>query len=425
MPLSGAVVQLVAVGGTVQFGIVAISDSLGRFALTDVPNGRYTIGFFHPMLDSLGLEPTLREVRVEGKGTVRADLAIPSAARLRWAICAPQLAANAGGVVVGTVRNTSDGAAAAGVAVIGEWVEVSLSRDASVRRIKRLTAMTLDNGWFALCGVPRPGTLMLIATRGEDSTDRIEVQVPGDGFLRRDVYLGRARSVLLGYATQRADTLSPPRRRRMRVGDGRVSGVVVTVGGRPLPGARVAIPDGPYTRTNDRGEWALVDAPLGTRLLDVRAIGYYPHRLPIDVVAGAAPVRVVLSALVAVLDTVSVNADRQASGFEERRRSGVGRYLTPQDIRRRSPFFTSDLFRNMAGVKHEGGIRIRGPFGDCSPALYVNGRHIPTPGSLTADDIDLWARPDEIAGIEVYYESVPPQFQVALSGCGSIVIWTK
>jgi len=42
------------------------------------------------------------------------------------------------------------------------------------------------------------------------------------------------------------------------------------------------------------------------------------------------------------------------------------------------------------------------------------------------DDVDTWVRPNEIAGIEVYTgDMVPIEFQRGLSGCGSIVIWTK
>ncbi len=46
-------------------------------------------------------------------------------------------------------------------------------------------------------------------------------------------------------------------------------------------------------------------------------------------------------------------------------------------------------------------------------------------GDLTADDIDSWVRPQEIAAIEVYTDVVPPQFQQILLGCGAIAIWTK
>jgi hypothetical protein len=102
-PLAGAIVQLVSADGTPRFGRSAISDSLGRFTVVDVPSGRYMIGFFHPMLDSLGLEPILREIEVVDEQPVRADLAIPSPARLRDAICGPRSAQNSGAVVAGVV----------------------------------------------------------------------------------------------------------------------------------------------------------------------------------------------------------------------------------------------------------------------------------------------------------------------------------
>ena len=43
----------------------------------------------------------------------------------------------------------------------------------------------------------------------------------------------------------------------------------------------------------------------------------------------------------------------------------------------------------------------------------------------SSDEINSWANPDQIAGIEVYTRGVPPQFERAMGGCGSIVIWTK
>ena len=127
-----------------------------------------------------------------------------------------------------------------------------------------------------------------------------------------------------------------------------------------------------------------------------------------------------------VLDTVKVTAMAR-SGFEHRRRSsGSGRFLTPADITRGSPTFASEIFRNVQGVSVANGIKIRGPFGDCAPALYINGQYLPAPRTgFRAADIDMWMSPAEIAGVEIYFDAVPPEFQQPLSGCGSIVIWKK
>src|SRR5687768_3673838 len=124
-PLAGAIVQLVSVDSLARLGRTATADSLGRFTFADVPAGRYMLGFFHPMLDSIGVEPLLRDVNVDGNRQVRADLAIPSPSRLRATICGVLSAADTGALVIGVVRSARSHVPAAAVEVIGMWVELS------------------------------------------------------------------------------------------------------------------------------------------------------------------------------------------------------------------------------------------------------------------------------------------------------------
>jgi hypothetical protein len=219
----------------------------------------------------------------------------------------------------------------------------------------------------------------------------------------------------------------------VRVGNERLSGVVVTANGKPLPSAHVSIADGPQASANERGEWSIANAPVGTRILEARAVGYYPERRAVNVIDGAPPVRVVLATLKSVLDTVRVTAGRLSlrnTGFEERSRSGPGKYLTPVDIARRAPLETSQLFRNLPGVRIDtdadgvARVLIRGVTADwCEPTLFIDGMPMQ---NWRAEDVDDWARPDQLAGMEIYAGlTAPPQFQTALSGCGSILIWTK
>lgn len=434
-PLAGALVQLVVVDGVTDFARTAVSDSVGRFTLGELPAGRYTLGFFHPLLDSLGVDAPLREVNVDGYRSVRADLAIPSPARLRAVICGPGSTRDSGAVLIGVVRDAHKDAPAAGVTVTGEWLELTFGRDGFVRRVPRLVATTGENGWFAMCNVPSGGTIALVASRGPDSTDLIEVQIPTLGFLRREMYLGSTRTVVITDTTKRSDTVAL-RSRRVHTGDGRLSGTAVSAeGSKPLPGAQVSITNGPQTRANERGEWTLADAPSGTRMLEVRAVGYYPERRPVNVIVGAAPIKVALSTLKAVLDTVRITASRltnfQLSGFAERRRSsGAGRYLAAEDVMRHAPVVASDIFRVVPGIRIDrrsdgpSQIVMRGTFEEqCTPAVYLDGHYM---REFTADDIDGLIIPDEIAGVEIYsVGTAPPQFQPGLSGCGSLVIWTQ
>lgn len=407
-PLPGAMVQLVSADSAAHLGRTVVADSLGRFAIADVPDGHYLLGFFHPMLDSLGIEPPLREVVVAGQRAVIADLAIPSPARLRAAICGPVAPSAAGAVIVGAVLDAREAAPIAGATVTGEWLELSFTHSGVVRRRPRLTATTTESGWFAICNVPHPGAVALVASRGEDSTDRIEVQVPPEGFLRRELYLAPARAVI------------------------RLSGsVVAAADGQPLAGARVLVSGGARTVTSERGEWTLVDAPAGTRILQVLAIGYYPERRRVDVVSGAPPVRVALSTVRAVLDTVKVTAIRMSGskldGFRERQHSSAGYFLTSEDVMRRQPAVTTEVFRMVPGMRVERdgfttSFLMRGPFGWCSPGVYIDDHFMI---KLLAEDIDDFVHPQEVAGIEIYSDaSAPAQFK-RMDGCGSVVIWTK
>ena len=415
-PLAGARVQLVTADSLAAFSRTTISDSLGRFTFSDIGDGRYLAGFFHPMLDSIGIESPRREVRVSGAQPTYVSLAIPSAGRLEAAFCPIRAtaASSARAVVVGVLLDARSREPIAAATVSADWLELSVGRGGIASHPGRRSTTTAENGWFALCGVPSGGTAFLVAERVADRTDTIEVKIPAEGFLRRELYIAAAQTT------------------------GPLSGSVVRLeNGRPIADAEVAVIGGPRAHTNDRGEWSLSDAPAGTRMLEIRAVGFYPIRRPVDVAEGAPPVRSALSTMSAVLDTVKVTAARQIEqqvGFEQRHRTGQGYYITAEDVARRAPFETSDLLRLTPSVvvdplNHDStSILMRGGIGDgpenlCHPAIYINGTYMSHVG---VDELDAWANPDEIVGIEVYARAtMPPQFERQLSGCGSILVWTR
>ena len=408
-PLGGAVVEL-ASDDSANVHRTVVADSVGRYLIDSVPRGRYVIGFFHPVLDSLTLEPILHQVVVAGDVAVSADLGIPSAARLRAAFCPARDGQAPKGAFVGVVRDSRDGKPVGGAPVVAEWWDMVLGRGTITRAPARRATTTAANGWFALCDVPAPGSYSVTAASGADSSDAIEVAMTADGFIRREVYVGP------------------------RVGQGALNGRVSNKQGQPLGDAIVTVSGASRTRTNAAGEWALDGLPQGTRTLEVRALGYYPDRRAVDVVIDAPQVRTALETFENVLDTVRVRAGTNraadAGGFDLRRKTlGTGKFLTEDDIRHRNPRETSDLFRAVTGMRIDEAARsieMRGAFGDCAPTVFVDGALLP-PGinGLSPGDINDWVRPTDIAGIEIYHNVPPPQFQVGLSGCGSIVIWTR
>ena len=434
-PLRGAVVQLVAAEDPAKFSRTVISDSSGRYSFSEVPDGKYMLGFFHPMLDTLGLPAIARSLTVVRQGMLNADLAIPAGRRMREAICAAQPGQNAGGVVVGVVRDANSRAPLKGARVIGTWRELQFSGGKMVQRMPRRVTITEDNGWFALCDVPGPGILSVVASLGADSTDQVEVDVPAGGFMRRELFLGAARTVAVVDTIPRTDTLAL-RSSVVHLGNGRLSGTVVAVdGGKPVPNAVVGITNGPQTRANDRGVWSLNNVPPGSRTLELRALGFVPVRRNVDVIEGTPPIRVAMVTFKAVLDTLKVTAGLSLSldmrQFDERRKTqGMGRFLTAADIYKRNPLETSYLFRNFPGLDvvsvdlDRSEIQMKGTFEEkCLPAIFLNGSPML---NLSAEELDNMVKPSKIIGIEVYSPtSVPAQFQTGMSGCGSVLIWMR
>jgi hypothetical protein len=435
-PLRAAVVQIVS-DTNATLVHTARSDSLGRFVLAGVADGAHTLGFFHPYLDSLGIEAPQRSLRVRAEDSLRADLAVPSPMRLLRAICpvaAESEVTAPTAVLVGVVREAMDGSPIAGAVVTMRWLEVSVSRSGVTHAIASFQARTQDNGWYATCGVPRSGVIAVSARRGNDSTDTIELHTNDSGLARGDLYLAPSLGDSALAGTSQAPTAGSVRNAR-----GRLTGLAVTGTERkPLAGVRVQLAGRAHTVTNDQGEWTLPGIPLGTRRIEARALGFLPTQLAVHVRPDASPVTLILSPLYTLLDTMTVTATRrlqdERAGFEHRRRSGTGRYLTGDEIARRRPIVLSDLLARLPGVRVEllpdmGGapvkqFLVRGNTAEwCGPAIYVNGMQM---RGFTADDLDSWARPERVVGVEVYPGlGAPPQFQDVMTGCGSIVLWLQ
>src|SRR5207244_5019951 len=121
-----------------------------------VPRGRYTLGFFHPLLDSLGIAAPVREVSIDDGQAVLADLAVPSAQRLRAAICGggARSQLDSGAVILGIVRQTHDPLPAESVTVTAQWLEITLGSNGFARRVAQIAMVTSADGWFALWDAP-------------------------------------------------------------------------------------------------------------------------------------------------------------------------------------------------------------------------------------------------------------------------------
>jgi hypothetical protein len=229
-----------------------------------------------------------------------------------------------------------------------------------------------------------------------------------------------------------------------------ISGTVADViTNEPAAGVVVSVNDQTAAVTDLEGTfWIPVSLRLGINRLNLRRIGYRPLDAVVWIARDSSEfdLDVKLEPLPVELEEVVVEGDRtiydfsgRLRDFNRRRRSGLGRYFTRQDIERRRPYNVSDLLARVPSVSviptvsGNNIVRMRGWRGLCKPALYIDGiKLFDSPldlgdGMSWLEDIDQLVMPDEIAGIEVYRgpAQTPVEFGMFEADCGVIVIWTR
>jgi hypothetical protein len=400
----------------------AITDSLGNYRLGDVPAGAYLLGFYHALLDSIGIEPPVVRISIDGtsgRTPHRVDLGVPSAAGIITAVCGSRSdRKDSSGVVVGHLYDAASRQAVSGGTVVAEWQRVAVVNKRIEVSTPQLIATTTSSGGFAFCGAPRDDDITLTAVRGRDTTGSVTLHVPAAGFAHQQLYVDN-----VGLAPQR-----------------RLVGTVVDAGShRPVAGAQVTIAGTELSAlTNDRGAFGISGAPGGSRAILVRAVGYAPERRTVEILSDQpASVDVGLTSLKTMLDTMRITArplySQDATGFDQRRKSGFGRFFDSTDVAHLHPFEATRLLEEVGGVRLSGsGAKLRVFMGTsrlCEPAIFVDGVSLP---DFTGADLNAMVAPEEISGMEVYVSagSAPVQYKsVRSSGnagpCGSILVWTK
>jgi len=237
-----------------------------------------------------------------------------------------------------------------------------------------------------------------------------------------------------------------------------LAGVVRDSLRRPITAASVLV-DGTsvFTTTDDSGRFDVRRLPAGPNGFTITKIGFAPLSFEVALPADSVVLLAVTMHPVQLLNTVNVSAERTnmylaRTGFTERRKLGIGSFLTPQHIDSISMSVTrpSELLRGVRGIDIRCGMGPTPPGArpsflvgaDCNVTshrppgclwLYIDG--VPH-GEEQIDQLGL--PPGGVAAIEVYERPsmVPLEFQGQLpikagpnfsmaSGCGALVIWSK
>jgi hypothetical protein len=153
-PLPGAHVQIVRVG-TPNRVYDTTADSLGRFTLTDVDGGTYDVGFFHPRIDSLGIDIPAQRITLSPAGRADVQLATPSRATVLSAACPDSARREDATLLMGMVRSAESGAPMSGAVVSVPWSGLAFGDSGGLSAVRQ-GAMTpaSPEGRFAICNVP-------------------------------------------------------------------------------------------------------------------------------------------------------------------------------------------------------------------------------------------------------------------------------
>lgn len=141
-----------------------------------------------------------------------------------------------------------------------------------------------------------------------------------------------------------------------------------------------------------------------------------------------------------VLDSLTVEAERQRivrrladAGFYQRKQSGFGHFVSPEDIERRMPITTRDLLRTAPSLRvvDDGfagqTLVMRDNRGQpCSPQLYVDGTRIAQAGG-TGVRLEDVVNVDDVSAVEIYDggADTPLEYGGTQNGCGVVLVWTK
>jgi len=201
----------------------------------------------------------------------------------------------------------------------------------------------------------------------------------------------------------------------------RILGVFDEAG--PLEGAEVVdLVTGDIARTTRTGTVSLAFLYVrgDSSVIQVRKLGY--RDTAFVVLSGAAdtvPITIVLprSARATELPAVITRALEQKhlsphmSGFEERRATAIGKFLTPAELQREPPGRRMDLVLQSHGMTLN-------RTGRCRPVVFING--------MKKTGYELPSL-DDVQAVEFYRgeSTVPSQFGGLNSTCGTLLIWLK
>jgi hypothetical protein len=398
------------------------TDARGRFTLTGVLPGEYSLGVRTPGLDSLG---TVNESSVsitDGKEAIR--VRVPSSTQVVNAICGTgRDRVGIPGIVTGLLGMADGSAPPSDTKVTIEWTDRATSTARSA---------ALDpgpQGDFKLCGVPVGTQVTLRAATGSMRAEPVTFVLPAE----RPVESVR---MVLDVAAPAVASLS--------------GSVVIDSGSAPIEAAEAIFPElGRTAMTNAQGVFRLTDIPPGTHQFIVRKPGFGPMQTSLTLAPHeVAQRRVVLSRAQSLPEVKVLTTPARLAEFEANRKLGAGIFYTREWLATQEGNTLSAVMLQTPGVwlwnaqdgtrrasvaSNRKCIRVWAPMGTggyytCAPCfaeVWLDANRVSRPGS----PFDINTVPvSEIEAIEYYRgaSEAPARYKTFDGGsCGIVVIHTR
>jgi hypothetical protein len=335
-------------------------------------------------------------------------------------------------MIFGSVRWLGDAGPVPHARLIAEWIE---PESGSLRWMERQSGA---DGGFRFCGIPVGRTVVVRAATDSGSAEPVAAAVAASRrFARADLEVDPNLPPTASFVgTVVTDTSAP----------------------RPLDGVEVAIPSiAKSLRTDARGQFRLFGIPPGRHAVVIRKIGYGTAVDSISFVANDMVRRQVVLTAMTTLDPVVVMSernDRFMKAFDERRRLGLGQFITRDDLARSGAASVPAVLSQLRGIKmvrtgttraYIGSSRGRKslncpsveyedltrsePVRDpscCYAAVYLDRMPLYRGGAGVVPNV--WRLlPDNIEAIEYYAgpAQTPAEYADLNSTCGVVVIHTR
>lgn len=210
--------------------------------------------------------------------------------------------------------------------------------------------------------------------------------------------------------------------------------VVSAIDGQAIPGAVVSLlGSGMGAISDSSGNFRIPLTIAGTDTLEVRFVGYESGTVEVYLEPNRVT-RLVLLLSPTTVRVAELNVEIERSetpnlytGFYRRKNKGIGHFITPEQIARRQPRYTTDMLRSVPGLAvgaSRGGrarVTVTRELIPCEPVVFIDGLYVP---SMPVDDILA----NDLGAIEVYTgpSQVPAQYaNLAPTSCGAILVWTR